>query len=350
MDVNERSTPREIEPIIEYEDLTDYKPSQAQLDYEEAIRKRIRERRRQAERRRVRRNRTVAIILLVIIILIICKACSSSKKHKAEKTSGKAQSSSAAETEAPEEEPSQADTEQPESQAEAEPQVQHKIETIDGLTFVDDILIVNKTYSLPSDYAPGVSDEALNAFNEMAAAAMDNDGIYLYINSSYRSYWDQAELYNGYAWDRGEEEADRVSSRPGHSEHQTGLAFDVNTTEFSFDGTPEANWLEEHCAEYGFIIRFPEGKEDKTGYEYEPWHIRYLGKENAQKVKESGLCLEEYLGVTSDYKYAEDMQEDSSQQSEDTANTWTDDGTWTQEESSLTGNWADDYGYNDTTW
>jgi len=174
------------------------------------------------------------------------------------------------------------------------------------MTFVDGILIVNKTYSLPSDYAPGVSTVAQKAFDDMAAAAAQ-DGITLFVNSSYRSYQDQESLYNSYAAERGTEAADEVSSRPGHSEHQTGLTFDVNTTEDSFAGTPEANWLAEHCAEYGFIIRYPDGKEDKTGYVYEPWHIRYLGKEKAQAVTKSGLCLEEYLGVTSDYKYAEDQ-------------------------------------------
>lgn len=178
------------------------------------------------------------------------------------------------------------------------------------MTFVDGILIVNKTYSLPSDYAPGVSTIAQNAFDEMAAAAAQ-DGITLFVNSSYRSYQDQESLYNSYAAERGTEAADEVSSRPGHSEHQTGLTFDVNTTEDSFAGTPEANWLAEHCAEYGFIIRYPEGKEDKTGYVYEPWHIRYLGKEKAEAVTKSGLCLEEYLGVTSDYKYAEDQNSSS---------------------------------------
>ena len=211
--------------------------------------------RRAREHRRVMKNRIIAIAILLVIIFVIVKACG-----------GKSDNKPAA----------------------------------------DCILIVNKTYSLPSDYAPGVSTIAQNAFDEMAAAAAQ-DGITLFVNSSYRSYQDQESLYNSYAAERGTEAADEVSSRPGHSEHQTGLTFDVNTTEDSFAGTPEANWLAEHCAEYGFIIRYPEGKEDKTGYVYEPWHIRYLGKEKAEAVTKSGLCLEEYLGVTSDYKYAEDQ-------------------------------------------
>jgi D-alanyl-D-alanine carboxypeptidase len=83
----------------------------------------------------------------------------------------------------------------------------------------------------------------------------------------------------------------------------------VNSTEFSFGETEEAQWLAEHCAEYGFIIRFPEGKEDITGYSYEPWHIRYVGVEAAQAITSSGLCLEEYLGVTSDYADSPDCEE-----------------------------------------
>src|SRR5699024_5056985 len=99
----------------------------------------------------------------------------------------------------------------------------------------------------------------------------------------------------------GAEMADTYSARPGHSEHQTGLAFDLNEISDAFAGTPEAEWLAEHAHEYGFIIRYPADKEDITGYSYEPWHVRYLGKEIAEKVYESGLCLEEYLGIDSVY-------------------------------------------------
>ena len=162
------------------------------------------------------------------------------------------------------------------------------------------MLIVNKTYSLPSDYNPGINADAKKAFDEMASAAWA-DNIGLFICSGFRSYQEQETVYNGYAANRGTEEADKVSSRPGHSEHQSGLAMDVNTTDFSFEGTPEAIWIEQHCADYGFIIRFPKGKEDITGYEYEPWHIRYVGKELAHTLMDNGLCLEEYFGITSKY-------------------------------------------------
>lgn len=255
--------------------------------------------RRAREHRRVMKNRIIAIAILLVIIFVIVKACGG-------KSDNKAAADSSSQTESTKQAEAKTTTKKKTSDNSKAEETKHKIEQSNGMTFVDGILIVNKTYSLPSDYAPGVSTIAQNAFDEMAAAAAQ-DGITLFVNSSYRSYQDQESLYNSYAAERGTEAADEVSSRPGHSEHQTGLTFDVNTTEDSFAGTPEANWLAKHCAEYGFIIRYPEGKEDKTGYVYEPWHIRYLGKEKAQAVTKSGLCLEEYLGVTSDYKYAEDQ-------------------------------------------
>lgn len=168
------------------------------------------------------------------------------------------------------------------------------------LTYIDGILIANKTYALPPDYAPGVNAEAEEAFYEMQSAAAEL-GLNLYISSGYRSYDYQAGLYQRYVDRSGKAEADRYSARPGHSEHQTGLAFDLNTISDEFKDTDEGKWVAEHCWEYGFIIRYPEDKESVTGYMYEPWHIRYLGRETAETVYESGLCLEEYLGITSEY-------------------------------------------------
>ena len=182
----------------------------------------------------------------------------------------------------------------------------HKLEVKNGITYVDGIMIVNKTYSLPADYAPGLDPTAEAAFNEMASQAW-SEGISLFICSGFRSYREQDMLFRNYAANRGQEEADRVSSRPGHSEHQSGLCMDVNTTEFDFAGTKEAIWLANNCADYGFIIRFPLGKESVTGYAYEPWHIRYVGKKAAKEIFDKDICLEEYLGVTSDYKNSTDQ-------------------------------------------
>ncbi len=166
--------------------------------------------------------------------------------------------------------------------------------------YIDGILIANKTYALPSDYAPGVDAEAEKAFYEMQAEAY-GQGLNLYISSGYRSYGYQAGLYQRYVDRSGKAEADRYSARPGHSEHQTGLAFDMNTISDEFADTDEGKWVAENCHRYGFIVRYPEDKESVTGYMYEPWHIRYLGRDTATAVYESGLCLEEYLGITSEY-------------------------------------------------
>lgn len=167
-------------------------------------------------------------------------------------------------------------------------------------TYINGILIANKTYTLPSSYNPGVDPEAKAMFDKMQKAAAA-EGLNIYIGSGFRSYDYQVKIYNSMVKAYGKEYADRVSARPGHSEHQTGLAFDLNSINQSFADTKESAWVNAHAHEYGFIIRYPKGKESITGYNYEPWHLRYLGLENAQKVYNSGLTLEEYLGITSRY-------------------------------------------------
>jgi len=173
-------------------------------------------------------------------------------------------------------------------------------EPVSEVTYINGILIANKTYALPSTYNPGVDTEAGAALAEMINAAAA-EGINLYQISGFRSYSTQATIYNNYVARDGQAEADRYSARPGHSEHQTGLAFDLNSLEQSFGETKEGKWLAENCWKYGFIIRYPHDKEAITGYMYEPWHVRYLGKDVAKSVYESGLCLEEYLNITSVY-------------------------------------------------
>lgn len=175
------------------------------------------------------------------------------------------------------------------------------IDKQEGLTYIQGILVVNKTYPLPSTYNPGMNSEAMAAFESMKKAAA-TDGINLFIVSGFRSYSYQANLYKNYVARSGQSEADRFSARPGHSEHQSGLAMDLNSASSSFAGTKEAIWLANNSYRFGFIVRYPEGKESITGYKYEPWHMRYLGIENAAKVYASGLCLEEYLKIDSKYK------------------------------------------------
>lgn len=167
-------------------------------------------------------------------------------------------------------------------------------------TYVDGILIVNKSYPLSADYDPGLQPITKDAFQKLSDAAAQ-EGLDLYIGSDYRDYAYQVKIYNNYCDLYGSEQADSFSARPGYSEHQTGLTIDCNTIDDAFGETAEAVWLAEHCADYGFIIRFPDGKENITGYQYEPWHIRYVGVDTAKEIMSQGLTLEEYLGVQSEY-------------------------------------------------
>lgn len=177
----------------------------------------------------------------------------------------------------------------------------HKMEVIDGITYFDGVMIANKTYTLPASYNPGVQPVAMDAFYDMQAAAAA-DGISLWILSSFRSYEDQDVIYNRYVAQEGRDAADTYSSRPGHSDHQTGYTFDLNSLEQDFQYDPAGKWLDKNCYKYGFIIRYPKGKESSTGYIYEPWHVRYIGVDLATKVTQSGLSLEEYFGITSQYQ------------------------------------------------
>ena len=177
----------------------------------------------------------------------------------------------------------------------------HKMEVIDGITYFDGVMIANKTYTLPASYNPGVQPEAMDAFYDMQAAAAA-DGISLWILSSFRSYEDQDVIYNRYVAQDGRDAAATYSSRPGHSDHQTGYTFDLNSLEQDFQYDPAGQWLDKNCYKYGFIIRYPKGKESSTGYMYEPWHVRYIGVDLATKVTQSGLSLEEYFGITSQYQ------------------------------------------------
>ena len=169
--------------------------------------------------------------------------------------------------------------------------------------------LVNKYHALPADYDPevellgsyysivqeGLRPQAREAFLEMAQAAAQ-EGLRLYGVSAYRSYEHQTWSYQRYVNRDGAEAADTYSARPGHSEHQTGLALDVNTASLSdhFEETAEYAWLQENAGRFGFILRFPQGKEELTGYQFEPWHYRYVGEETARVCWEKGWTLEEY--------------------------------------------------------
>jgi len=178
----------------------------------------------------------------------------------------------------------------------------YDIKTANGITYVDGVMVVNKTYSLPASYNTGdLTAECDSAYMAMKSAAK-KAGHTLYISSGFRDYETQEVIYNRYVANDGKANADRYSARPGHSEHQTGLAIDLNGVSDSFGDTAAGKWVAAHCHEYGFILRYPKGKEAQTGYMYEPWHIRYVGNEAAAKIAASGLCLEEYYGITSEYQ------------------------------------------------
>lgn len=171
------------------------------------------------------------------------------------------------------------------------------------------LMLVNKYYYLTEDYTPsdlitltakyntGVNSKmrkvAADHFMEMSdAATLDN--ITIKNASGYRSYNYQEKLYNNYVERDGKKAADTYSARPGFSEHQTGLTSDINQIDNSFENTDAFRWLQKHAHEYGFILRFPKDKEDVTGYQYEPWHYRYVGIKAAKQIHDENLTLEEY--------------------------------------------------------
>ena len=131
---------------------------------------------------------------------------------------------------------------------------------------------------------------------ESRVYAAAGEGLHIYNASAYRSYATQKWVYQRYVRQESAQAADTYSARPGCSEHQTGLALDVNTASFSdgFEETAEYAWLAENAWRFGFLLRFPEGKEELTGYQFEPWHYRYVGLEAAQTCFENGWTLEEY--------------------------------------------------------
>jgi D-alanyl-D-alanine carboxypeptidase len=115
--------------------------------------------------------------------------------------------------------------------------------------------------------------------------------------SGFRSYSRQKTIYNNYVAIDGVTKADTYSARPGHSEHQTGLAFDVGAIDDNYGNTAAGKWLANNAHKYGFIIRYPKGKTHITGYKYEPWHIRYIGTNHATTIYNKQITLEEYLNV-----------------------------------------------------
>ena len=174
-------------------------------------------------------------------------------------------------------------------------------------------ILANKYYNLGEDYEPDdlvnvdikyyygepkkIRSEAYDAFIEMWNAAYE-DGIYLILISGYRSAAHQKEVYDAYQADKGTKYADSIAARTGYSEHQTGLALDIYskecTSQAKFHESKSYEWLINNSYKFGFILRYPKDKQNITGYNYESWHYRYLGKDLAKKVYDSGLTFDEY--------------------------------------------------------
>lgn len=200
----------------------------------------------------------------------------------------------------------------------------NQLKEVDGVQEIQNpenmMVLVNKEFALPSDYSPpdlvrpnvqfsfGNQDIEKSYMRKEAATALETmfkgaeeDGIYLFAVSGYRSYSRQEEILAAGAAASSEEQALKSIAPPGMSEHQSGLAMDISSegNQFElneeFEATEEGRWLKDHAHEYGFILRYPKGKEDITKYIYEPWHFRYIGKEAAAVIYKNGWTLEEYF-------------------------------------------------------
>ena len=294
-------------------------------------------------KRRTKRNRTIAKLFLTLLAIGICILGIMWHEGKFKKEESKKEDNT---REVENKEPDKPTTKDPEPDPNPEPDKPttkndskypplaeldgdkkvigtsdkgYTIYTKSGVTYVDGIMIVNKSYALPENYYPTdthtdasnidnvcngcINNTAYNAFNDMQndAAAL---GLNIWIQSGYRPYSAQESIYNRYVANDGREAADTYSARPGNSEHQSGLCFDLNSISDEFGYTDEGKWVNDNAHLYGFIIRFPKGKDEYTGYKYESWHLRYVGKDLATKLYNDGdwISLEEYFGLTSEYQ------------------------------------------------
>ena len=284
------------------------------------LRQKMRKKRRQRRRRRLMLLAVAAVALIALLLFLIFKGIGAGDKDE---SSSAQQSSSAVQSQSQAAQSAGSGSQQ--TQSGSEPASAPASDSGSGIEVVgsrDDwrLILANKNSPLPEGYAPELvtladsslqmQTEAAAAFDEMRQAA-NATGLHLMACSTYRSVERQTELYDaevqkwigkGYAEADAREKAATVVMIPGCSEHNTGLAVDVGSVtnqrvEEDFEDEPEFDWLQEHAAEYGFILRYPSDKQAITGVSYEPWHYRYVGVENAKAIKESGLCLEEYLGL-----------------------------------------------------
>lgn len=291
----------------------DRKVSPAEL----RLRQKMREKRR--KQRQKQRMLLLGGVLVIGLIIILIVQRVGKKAAPQDKPSSQSQSESQSQSQVQSASQPQSEPE-PESQLENSDSSAPQPVDVSSTTNTDDwrMILANKNTPLPEGYQPELKTltdshlqmqtEAAEAFDQMRAAA-NATGLHLMACSTYRPIERQTELFNaeiekwkakGYTQEQATEKAATVVMVPGCSEHNTGLAVDVGSItnqriEVDFENEPEFKWLQEHAAEYGFILRYPKDKQAITGVTYEPWHYRYVGVENAKKIQESGLTLEEYL-------------------------------------------------------
>lgn len=262
------------------------------------------------------RNLTVGASLALLIAVSACAegydTTAGEHTAPAESPREEHQQPDGAET-APEEETSDPE---PVSQASWNPDSVHvlvnKQDPLEPLDYEPDDL---REVDAPTEFGEApLRDDAADAYEELHAAAAA-DGIELWATTAYRDFGFQQALYEQRFFEDGAKAADRVSARPGHSEHQTGLAVDVADLEdrecylrSCFGDSEQGQWLAERAEEFGYIIRYPEGAEEITGFQYEPWHLRYVGEETARDVSERGVTLEEYWAQPPAPDYEEEYE------------------------------------------
>ena len=259
-----------------------------------------------------RKSKGIALLLLVVLLLVVISSRISPRQALRPKSPVETDDPLPSVTDVPEV------TAPPEATPTPPPQIQ---ELLPGLNRNDwNLRLVNNTYILSNTFAPDVTavrddqyfdSRAADALEEMLKGA-EAEGYSVCVRTGYRPFSTQAYLFNGRAsqiqWGttmtllEAEQEARKVVAYPGTSEHQLGLAADIMDSKDSTmkaesaEGLPVLKWLREHCAEYGFILRYPKDKQDITGW-YEPWHFRYVGKDAARYIMDRGICLEEFIAL-----------------------------------------------------
>lgn len=188
---------------------------------------------------------------------------------------------------------------------------------VNEMSLGGNLFLVNRTYSIGADYKPedlviprvqGGNDttmlrrEAAQALEEMFSAARNEEGYILIAVSGYRSYGKQSAIHERKIQTVGKKQALRISAPPGCSEHQLGLAMDLGCKRStgltgSFGSTPEGQWVAANCWRFGFIIRYKAEWEEVTGYMYEPWHIRYVGRAHAERISQMDIPFEQYIAL-----------------------------------------------------